>query len=267
MKRIIKLSLILVGIGLLIPTVTDIYDFSHNFNIFVFEPLSLYYVLTGGLLIPLFIPEYLEEKYGADEKMRILGTYQYFRKIFSIWIICLMYLVFVGSHYLGFFDKGVLCTVFFVVPVLSLIFGSRLFNDSSCLVDGKILFGYPPLYPVVSLIVGIFGFSFILNSPSSLNAVLAITLIIQIILVLPNLANKVFPFEIRTKKGCVYFIALAMIVYVVLLFTAMGGEMFNSTNTVINYKTILENIIIYGTGMVIVYLFFKQAQKMNKKKK
>ncbi|MBQ2665373.1 hypothetical protein [Methanobrevibacter sp.] len=267
MKSIIKLSLILVGISLLIPTVIDIYDFSLNLDIFVFEALSLYYVLTGGLLIPLFIPVYLEDKYGMDEKMRIIGTYQYFTKIFTIWIVSLMYLVFVGSHYLGFFSNGILCSVFFVVPVLSLIFGSRLFNDSSCHVDGEILFGYPPIYPVVSLIVGIFGFNFILNSPTNLDAVLTITLIIQIILVLPNLANRILPFEIRTKKGCAYFITLTIIVYVALIFLTMDGEMFNSTNTVINYKTILENILLYGTGMIIVYLFFKQAQKMNKKKK
>ena len=249
------------------PTILQFYDFlyvTHNFS--SFEVLSLFYVLTFGLLFPFIFKDYIEVNYGLLSEIHMFSTYQYQRILLCVWCISLVYLIIVCSHLLGFFDKGLLCSVFFFIPVLSLLLGGNVFNDSSCIVDEEIVLGYPTVYPIISLILGIFGFSFILNSQVNSVIVLVITFVFQLVLVLPHVFNNFVPFEIRTKKGCLYFLVSCIFSYAVLIFLVIGGAMFNSAD-ILNPARLLKNILIYGAGMVLVILFYRQFKKMNEKKK
>ena len=113
------------------PTILQFYDFlyvTHNFS--SFEVLSLFYVLTFGFLFPFIFKDYIEVNYGLLSEIHRFSTYQYQRILLSVWFTSLVYLIIVCSHLLGFFDKGLLCSVFFIIPILSLLLGFR--NASQC---------------------------------------------------------------------------------------------------------------------------------------
>ncbi|MBQ2666876.1 hypothetical protein [Methanobrevibacter sp.] len=259
--------LIVIQCILLVPTISEINDYLITHDIFCFLILSLFYVMAYSLTFPFIFKEPIEQHYEVLSEVHMFSTYQYQTLLFSVWLPALLYLILGCSYFMGFFSKSLQCSVFFIIPIISLIFGRKPFNDSSCIVNNEILLGYPPIYPIISLIAGIFGFSFILNSDINQNIVLIITLIFQAILVLPHVINRIAPFEIRTKKGCLYFLAITIALYALLIFLTIGKTIFYPTNSIINAKTILDKIITYGISMIIVYLFYKQAQKMNKKKK
>ena len=269
MNRYVLDRIVLYGVCVIIPTIIQFYDFlyvSHNFS--SFEVLSLFYVLPFGGLFPFIFKDYIEENFGILSEIHMFSTYQYQRILLCVWFTSLVYLIIVCSHLLGFFDKGLLCSAFFIIPIFSLLLGVNVFDDSSCIVDDEIVLGYPPtLYPILSLILGIFGFSFILNSQVNSTIVLVITFVFQLVLVLPHVFNKLVPFEIRTKKGCLYFLVSSIFSYAVLIFLVIGGDMFSSSDTFVNPGRILENVLIYGAGMVLVILFYRQFKKMNEKKK
>ena len=260
--------ILLMQIGLLLPTLTIFYDFCIHFDYSVFVFLSLLYVFSYGLILPVCIIIRLQEKYGEFEALKIISTYKFRGRSILFWMLALFYLIFVGSYDFGYFSKGFLCSVFFIIPILSLLLGVNVFDDSSCIVDDEIVLGYPPtLYPILSLILGIFGFSFILNSQVNSTIILVITFVFQLVIVLPHVFNKFVPFEIRTKKGCLYFLVSSILCYAVLIFLVIGGDMFSSSDTFVNPGRILENVLFYGGGMVLVMLFYRQFKKMNEKKK
>jgi len=259
--------ILIIQIILLFPTLTAFYDFCIHFDYSVFVGLSLFYVSFYGLILPLAIIIHLKDKYGDIEALKITNTYKFKARSILIWFLALFYLILVGSYYFGYFSKGFLCSTFFIIPILSLLLGVNVFDDSSCIVNDEVVLGYPPFYPIISLILGIFGFSFILNSNINSIIILIITFIFQIILVLPHVFNKFVPFEIRTKKGCLYFLISCILCYALLIFLLMGGNMFSSTDDLVNPARILKNVLIYGGGMLLVILFYKQAKDMNEKKK
>ncbi|WP_407391348.1 hypothetical protein [Methanobrevibacter sp.] len=260
--------IVIVECCLLIPTFGALYRFLLiNHNLMEFEVLSAFHVLAFFGIFPWIFKEYIDNEYGILSEIHMFSTYQYQRVLFLVWFIALMYIIIICSHMLGFLSKGFLCSIFFVIPVISLLFGTEIYNDSSCIVDDEILLGYPPIYPVISLIVGIFGFSFILNSNFNHAFVLFITLIFQLILVLPHVINRFVPFEIRTKKGCLYFLVSCIVIYALLIFLSIGGNMLNSSDSILNPERILKNILVYCGGMILVILFYRQAKQMNEKKK
>ncbi len=265
-KNILKRIVIVECIPLINVIGTLYRFFLINHNIGEFEILSAFQVLAFGGLFPWIFKEYIEENYGFLSEIHRFSTYQYQRILLCVWFTSLVYLIIVCSHLLGFFDKGLLCSAFFIIPILSLLLGGNVFNDSSCIVDEEIVLGYPTVYPIISLILGMFGFSFILNSQVNSVIVLVITFVFQLVLVLPHVFNNFVPFEIRTKKGCLYFLVSCIFSYAVLIFLVIGGAMFNSAD-ILNPARFLKNILIYGAGMVLVILFYRQFKKMNEKKK
>ena len=175
-------------------------------------------------------------------------------------------------HHIGMFSCfrflfGYILCSFFIIPILSSFFGTRAFNDSSCYVGDDIVLGYPPVYPWIALVVGICSFFYIMKFTNALMAISALTFIVQLIVVLPHIANKIFPFEIRTKKGCLYFIILIIVFYLVLMYLALGNGLLNLPNVSLTPEQIIRKIIHFGSAMILAYLFYRQAKKMNKKSK
>ena len=266
-RNFVKIAL-LAQFLLLLPTATLLNDFiniSHDISCFFY--LSIFYVFVYGLLSPWMFKDYIEENYGMLSKIHLFTTYQYQTFILAMLSIPFIYLLISCSYIMGYLSKGLLCSVFFIIPIISLIFGTKTFNDSSCIINDEVHLGYPPIYPVISLIIGLFGYSFILNTNVNNDIVLIITLIFQVILVLPHVFNRITPFEIRTIKGCLYFLIPCIVAYFLLINLSTVGTMFNSTDSMINPARILKNILVYGAGLICIALFYKQAKEWNERKK
>ena len=216
------------------------------------------------IFFPWIFYERINEKYGVLSKIRSIATYQYTSIIGSIYLFAFMYVILVCCHVLNYYLGFVLCS-FFIIPIFSSFFGTMAFNDSSCYVGDDIVLGYPPVYPWIALAVGICSFFYITKFTNSLMPISALTLMVQMIIVLPHFANRILPFEIRTKKGCLYFIILVIALYLVLMFLTLGNGLLNLPNVSLTPKQIIIKIIHFGSATILAYLFYRQAKQMNKK--
>lgn len=256
--------IVIIQLILLIPTIQIIYAYlfiNHDFDALI--GLSAFYVLLYGLMFPFIFKEQIE-RYEIHSKIMFRATYQFSSKIGSIYLFAFMYAILIFSYVLKYYSGFILCS-FFIIPILSLFFGTKIFNDSSCYIGDDVVLGYPPIYPWIALLIGICSFFYIMKFNDSLMAIACLTFIIQFIIVLPNIANKILPFEIKTKKGCLYFIILVLILYIVLMYLVLGNGLFNLSNVPLTPQQIIKKIIIYASAIILLYLFYRQAKKMNKK--
>ncbi|WP_407453104.1 hypothetical protein [Methanobrevibacter sp.] len=259
--------IVIIQLILLLPTIVIIYAYlfiNHDFDALIV--LSAFYVLLYGLMFPFIFKNQIEKKYEIHSKIMFRATYQFSSKVSSIYLFAFMYAILIFSYVLDYY-LGFILSSFFIIPILSSFFGTRAFNDSSCYVGDDIVLGYPPVYPWIALVVGICSFFYIMKFTNALMAISALTFIVQLIVVLPHIANKIFPFEIRTKKGCLYFIILIIVFYLVLMYLALGNGLLNLPNVSLTPEQIIRKIIHFGSAMILAYLFYRQAKKMNKKSK
>ena len=250
---------------LLLPTILFIKMYLDNSDLATLELLSAVYVFMYSIFFPWIFYEKINEKYGVLSKIRSIATYQYTSIIGSIYLFAFMYVILVCSHILDYY-LGFILSSFFIIPILSSFLGTKVFNDSSCYDGDDIILGYPPVYPWISLLIGICSFFYIMKFNNSLMPIVCLTFIIQLIVVLPNITNKILPFEIRTKKGCIYFITLAIILYILLMYLTLGNEILNLPKVSLTPTQIITKIIHYASAAILAYLFYKQAKKMNNKK-
>ena len=257
--------IVIIQLILLIPTIQIIYAYlfiNHDFDALI--GLSAFYVLLYGLMFPFLFKEQIEKRYEIHSKIMVRATYQFSSKIGSIYLFSFMYAILIFSYVLEYYLGFILCS-FFIIPILSLFFGTKLFNDSSCYIEDNVVLGYPPIYPWIALLMGICSFFYIMRFSDSLMVIACLTFIIQFIIVLPNIANKILPFEIKTKKGCLYFILLVIIIYIVLMYLVLGNGLLNLSNVPLTPQQIIKKIIHYASAIILAYLFYRQAKKMNNK--
>lgn len=258
--------IVIIELILLIPTIEFIYAFlyvNHDFNGLIV--LSAFYVLMYGLMFPFLFKDKIEKKYEIHSKIIFRATYQFSSKISSIYLFVFMYILLVVSYVLDYY-LGFILSSFFIIPILSSFLGTKVFNDSSCYDGDDIILGYPPVYPWISLLIGICSFFYIMKFNNSIMPIVCLTFIIQLIVVLPNIANKILPFEIRTKKGCIYFITLAIILYILLMYLTLGNGILNLPKVSLTPTQIITKIIHYASAAILACLFYRQAKKMNDKK-
>lgn len=85
----------------------------------------------------------------------------------------------------------------------------------------------------------------------------------QIMLVCPHIFNKFLPFEVRTKKGCVLFVVMVVVLYAIVIFLLCGD-----LDLIINNFTVggfLRKLITYTVVIILAILFYRQYIEMNKK--
>lgn len=107
---------------------------------------------------------------------------------------------------------GSLISFAFILPFLALFLRIDVFNDNSSIEGDEIILGYhPTYYGFMSLILGVYCY---LNVYSLLNydinlaiILFCITVIFQIILLIPDKINKFLFFELRRKKDFLYIYA------------------------------------------------------------
>lgn len=260
-ERILIISFCLVPTTLLILIMYIAYP---DYMILKFL-LVIYILLIPSLYAFYYAPEKFVEKYKRNSDIHPRLTYQYYSKSYSLFLPGLVACVlFLGDVFNEWFLAIIICAAF-IIPFISAFFRTDVFNDSSCIMGDEILFGYPAFYPFFSLFIGLFGFYNVYNflNVNSNNAILLfiITLLFQIIFVIPDWANKIVPFEIRKKEGFILYSTLSGGAYLLISYCLTGRFMFPP----IPIKFSPENIIIYGIGIIFLILIIKQGRNMGKK--
>ncbi len=110
-----------------------------------------------------------------------------------------MYVILVCSHVLNYYLGFILCS-FFIIPIFSSFLGTKVFKDSSCYDGDDIILGYPPIYPWISLLIGICSFFYIMKFNNSVMPIACLTFIIQLIVVLPHIQIKYSHLKLEQKR-------------------------------------------------------------------
>lgn len=241
---------------------------SHEVLIFLW--LFGIWIFFIGLGYPLIYFEKYEEKYGWYSKIRFESTYQIISKTLSYLIPGLIInIIFVGLI-LENITKASLIAFAFVLPFLALFFRTDVFNDNSSIESDEIIFGYhPSAYGLLSLFLGIYGYltvDNILNSNFNLAIMLfTITIIFQILLLIPDKLNKVLFFEVRRINGFLAYIGILIICYAILCFFITGGNNLIGINIDLSFEGIIRKVIMWGTGIIIAILYIRKIKDMTQK--
>lgn len=184
--------------------------------------LLLLFALGGIFLIEYYSDE-LDEKYHLYNFNNFRGySYQIFAftilgfstTSLSVLMICLCAEVNI--------IKSILIAIIFALPFLGIGLKFKTFNDSSLEENGEIVYetGYEPNYyfPVLSICCYL-GYTQGLYETSPINIIglLISTTACFIWLIYPNKINKYIPFENRNKIGEILYLAIALIIFFILL--------------------------------------------------
>ena len=216
-----------------------------------------------------YAPEKFVERFGYYSDVHPLFTHQCNARGYSLIMPWLMAFILLLGALLNKLALAILISLAFVIPFVSGFFRTDVFNDSSCIMGDEIVLGYHPFYIIFSLVVGLFGFY---NVYKLLNAnydyaicLFVITVIFQIIFVIPNRINKIVPFEVRKKEGYILYNVLAGGAFLLISYYLIGNKMFNAMQINLSPENIIKNIIIYGIGAIFFILIIKQGKNMGKK--
>ena len=175
-------------------------------------------------------------------------------------------LIVVFSHY-NRLNLGIICSLVFILPLFSLL-RKNLFCDDNCIKDNEILLGYPPIYSLIGLILGLFGifnaFKFFYSDSNYFVICLIVILLFQLAIINPDVMNKVLPFELRRKKCFLIFIICFIALYLIVIFLMCGSLEFITLQIDLTPWGILRKIIVYGLSIILAIQFYKLAKKMNK---
>lgn len=235
---------------------------------FTLEVLCIYYIFFFPIAYYLLAYEKLEKKYKIYSDIRFGNTFEFFSKMMASFAPgCILFILF----FCNLIDKlnyGILISFSFVIPALGLFFRTNIFNDESCFKGEKIIFGYNPIrYGPLSLIIGICGYINVLQLHDINLSILLfiVTLIFQILFVIPDQFNKILPIEIREIKGFLSYICLLILSYSILFFIITGGNFINGINFNLSLEGIIRKVIVYSTAIILAILFVKQIKNMNNK--
>lgn len=241
-----------------------------NFYILVF--LFGFYLFFAGLAHPLFYFEKYDEKYGFYSKIRFGGTYQMMSKNFSFIIPGLIIIILSIGLILNKLTMAFLIIFAFVLPFFALFFRINVFNDDSSIEGDEVILGYhPTYYGFLSLILGVYGY---LNVYSLLKynlnfaiILFCITIIFQILLLIPDKCNEVLFFEIRRTKGFLAFIIPLILVFLAISSIMTNFQIININNINLSFESIIRTIITWGFGIILALFFVKKIKEMNNFKK
>ena len=229
--------------------------------LFCLFPIVFYFIFVDKI----------NEKYGRYSEIRFGYTYQCLLHSVSYFYISIMGIILFIAHDLDMLLLGCLLSFTFVIPFISAFIRTDTFNDSSCYIGDEIVFGYHPIYHILSIIIGLFGFYNVYNllniNFNSAILLFAITVIFQVIFIIPNWINKIVPFEIKRKEGFIIHITIIVVIYLLISFLFMGNTMFYPIHLNLTLNGIIRKIITYGTTIAMVILIIRQGKNMNKKEK
>ncbi|WP_298501141.1 hypothetical protein [uncultured Methanobrevibacter sp.] len=263
-----RMGIILIPLIFITCMLLHMFVTSHEVLIFLW--LFGIWIFFIGLGYPLIYFEKYEEKYGWYSKIRFGSTYQIISKTLSYLIPGLIInIIFVGLI-LENTIKASLIAFAFLPPFLALFFRTDVFNDNSSIEGDEIIFGYhPSAYGLLSLFLGIYGYLTVdnlLNSNFNLAVMLfTITVIFQVLLLIPDKLNKVLFFEVRRINGFLAYIGVLIICYAILCFFITGGNNLTGINIDLSFEGIVRKAIMWGTGILIAILYIRKIKDMTQK--
>ena len=211
--------------------------------------------------------EKLEPKYKIISDIRFGTTYEFLSKLMVMCVPGVIITIIAASYLLNHLDLGIIVSLAFIVPSLALYFRSDVFNDESCIEGEEILFGYiPTWYGLLSLAIGIYGyFNAVGFNNSTITIILfAVTLIFQILSVMPDKFNKILSIEIRQKKGSALLILSLVIVFFIIYSIITGSSLVNLNNLDLSSESIIRKAITWGIAIILAILFAHKIRCMNK---
>ena len=227
------------------------------------------YVLYGGACYPLFFYNKLKTQYDVYSNIRIGASYQSISKNFSFLVPGLIMIVLTGGIILENINIAVLIAFAFVLPFLALFFRINVFSDDSCILGDEIVFGYhPTCYGIISLILGVYGYLKVyslLNYNFNLAIIIfIITVIVQIMFLIPDKVNKYLFFELRRKSGFLLYAALLILTFLVLSSVISDTAIINLNYFDLSFESIIKLIITWGVGIGLAILFARKIKKRGK---
>ena len=236
----------------------------------IFFLLKFILIVVSIFAAPIFLfifQDTIDKKIGRFSNIRNGYSYEWASILFSSLIpSMIIILIFVFSHY-NSLNLGIICSLVFILPLFSLL-RKNLFCDDNCIKDNEILLGYPPIYSLIGLILGLFGifnsFKFFYSDFNYFIVCLIVVLLFQLVMVNPDVMNKVLPFELRRKKSFLIYIICFIIVYLIVIFLMCGSLEFITLQIDLTPWGIFRKIIVYGLTIILAIQIYKLAKKMNK---
>jgi hypothetical protein len=216
---------ILMNILLGIPILYIMYQIFTN--LLKIHYMSFYFALCFFLvawILYVYFWDKLNLKYGL-KPVRSPFPYSYsgYVILFTLSSPGFFFMMLSGGLESGNFWFGLGLGVAVVYPICVMFLRIKTFSDRSIPVGGG--FGFMPLsYWILSVALGFFtvvrgfsGLNFYLSDGSVSLEFVAISIIIgvvvQSVVLFPDKLNKVVPFDLRTKKGFIFMIVLAFILF------------------------------------------------------
>lgn len=224
------------------------------------------YVLFLGLCYPLFFYNKLKKQYDFHSTVRFGATYQSISKSLSYIAPGIIMIILSIGFIMDNLTMGSLISFAFILPFLALFLRIDVFNDNSSIEGDEIILGYhPTYYGFMSLILGVYGY---LNVYSLLNydinlaiILFCITVIFQIILLIPDKINKFLFFELRRKKGFFIYICSLVLIFLMISSIILNIPLINLNNFDLSLESIIKIIIYLGIGIILAFLIVKEFKK------
>ena len=225
-----------------------------------------FYVLLLGSFYQFFFYDKLKKKYGFYSTVRCGVTYQWTSKGHSFLIPGLIVMALTFGFILDNLTLGSLFAFALLLPFLALFFRIDVFNDNSCILGDEIVFGYhPTCYGIISLLVGIYGYLKVyslLNYNFNLAIIIfIITVIVQILFLIPDKINKHLFFELRRKNGFLLYATALILTFLVLSSVISDTAIINLNYFDLSFESIIKLIITWGVGIGLAILFARKIKK------
>ena len=224
----------------------------------------LYCILFSPWFYYILAYERLEKNYKIMSDIRFGDTYEFLAKLMAFSVPGIIITLIVLGYFLNQLNLGIIISLAFIVPALALYFRNDVFNDESSIEGEEIILGYiPTWYGLLSLAVGIYGYfnAFKLSNLSLAITLGFITLIFQILFVVPDKFNEILPFEVRRKNGSIILLILLIIIF--FLITLIFGP--SAVNIDLSFESVIRKAIPWTIAIILAIIFARKIRDMNQK--
>lgn len=199
--------------------------------------------------------------------IRFGNSYEFLSKLMVFSVPGIIITIITITYFLNQLNLGIVISSAFIVPSLALYFRNDVFNDESCIEGEEIILGYiPTWYGLLSLAVGIYGYfnAFKLSNLTIAITLGLITLIFQILFVIPDKFNRILSFEVRRKKGCMLLLISLIILFLLIsmIFSQYGV---NFNNIDLSFESIIMKVVTWSIAIILAILFAMKIKDMNQK--
>ncbi|WP_276956245.1 hypothetical protein [Methanobrevibacter woesei] len=156
---------------------------------------------------------------------------------------------------------GLVISFSLTLPIFLTLLRKNTFNKYFYMENDKFYIGFDPIfYQFTSICIGLYGYVNGFRS-SGWDALIWIIIVFafQLILLFPDKVNRVFPLEVRTKKGCFAFLGSVIILFLIFIFTCQNILL--GTGVQIGNLSI-KNLFYWIIGGILAIIFLKKSKDM-----